>query len=84
MLTIIIYAAEEYPKFIKFHCDTFSVANPTQIRLSNTVTSIYLLTVDFMNEIIAVTDEPHTLWLNRDWTDSPFTKETLLPNWPLK
>lgn len=91
MLTVIIYAAYEYPEFINFETesDSFNVNdmyNATyQTTSKNSAININgLLKVIFNTEIIAVTDGKATLWVNPTWTDSSFTKETLLPNWPLK
>ncbi len=78
MFAIHIYAAGEYPIRIKT-----SGVKDFWIGKSLTGARIDDLYIDFIdNEIIAITDNDNTVWLNPNWRNSPYTINELLPLYP--
>jgi hypothetical protein len=77
MITVIIYAAAEYPRHIHFNVNTFKVISIVRVQLGNTA-----MYSTFEDEIIAVTNETTTLWLNPAWLSTPFVTDELLPRYP--
>ena len=81
MITVIIYAAGEYPTDILFHVEEQSFTPPKNHH-EIWITGI-LVSFSF-NEIIAVTNNVNeTLWLNPAWTNAPYVINELLPAYPL-
>lgn len=80
MLTVIIYAAAEYPLTIK----TGDKSNSSDYWISKSLTAARIggLLIDFDSEIIAITNHTNTLWLNPNWLNAPYVTSELLPHFP--